>query len=1162
MQFINVNSDWQKASGTSLLSVNISTPKPTNLEGITIGADDVENIIVSQTVTNSAYIFVNYSNETKAFTIDAISFATSGEPATATITTTSQQPRLYRMTASGDNEKPFTLTMVSNGFIVVPEDSVANVNLSYFIINDSANACVAADAFSVAANETHTAIIAGGSSITYDERLNNKPVEVVEMTKAKEGAAKTGGDGEDAGAGEGEGDTPSATKTNLIVIDSSVLNFGSLSIFSMTKATEKPPSEIICNLSPSAAAGGYFNIINEQVFIERATVKTTFKENNMYFTDGSYTIDGVGYIEYVMLNTKPLKPTTPLTLKVDDIQIQGVADTFNVDTTIDTNNKTFFTNKEDITDLGTFYAFVNKSDNKWVLLNGVEVNTASGAYSFNITDIVSIPCYIVMFTQKTDGTEGYDAKIIGDIINISNVIKVFPYECIKNMLYTDLTIINKQEDTGEVRTTGETVIHYTDDAFKHVNNQPSYYMNEDATLDDLYGVLNAALPQRVGIASSSDKINDIDSIVSIPNIVIRDSSLTFADTDKTKKLFTQNDSTNKNVWAGSIVCGNDITINNNINWSTDMNLARDNKTPLTFIGKESTVSIIDSTQTIAGVINTVDSTTLFDTQGAFDKLVFENVNENWEKTTVATAFGANFAKEFMIANADDDDIDDEKLTIDETLNILQLNINGSDTQKAYITFATVNDKSTQLINISGRITSTRKLTLNMPSKFDYIRVYELMEPTDTPQHMAAYIGTITQAALVKHCLPLSVVFINNEKVFDNTFADKTALTSGFNPMCYYIDDSKDIPSTYSKQDELPGYVANIKNLQQDADGLIIYPNDTRVMYLYNGDEQALSLKWSFNSFTPSSSHTITSDRTTLITLNNSVDWSTTNKLTLGGGKWIVYDTSESPDGSIVSSPNVVSFSLSKVGWQNRYLSQIGATSSIQKNLQTIYDALGNVMVRTSSASTPYAVNIDGMTDNFKALFSQMLSNMSISSVSSNGVNRISKYKVELVNTDTSNIKLVQVSFSVPSKTGSEENARQIAAEVCVNVITDDENGAADNDYYRLFYNTSLNQLVAANVANASAIKQSVNTIDKHVYGGIALKQLDNNGAESNILLFNNASLVITTPMFAEDYTEFNNNATIMEKSGRSADGKVLYHVDGIDNLVLVDTSNYSGMTIK
>ena len=104
--------------------------------------------------------------------------------------------------------------------------------------------------------------------------------------------------------------------------------------------------------------------------------------------------------------------------------------------------------------------------------------------------------------------------------------------------------------------------------------------------------------------------------------------------------------------------------------------------------------------------------------------------------------------------------------------------------------------------------------------------------------------------------------------------------------------------------------------------------------------------------------------------------------------------------------------------------------------------------------------------------------------------------------------------------------------------------------------------MAANVANASAIKQSVNTIDKHVYGGIALKQLDNNGAESNILLFNNASLVITTPMFAEDYTEFNNNATIMEKSGRSADGKVLYHVDGIDNLVLVDTSNYSGMTIK
>ena len=1137
MQFTNVNDDWQKASGTTLLGVNISEAKATNLSGLTIGTSDVENIIVSQTVTNSAYLFVNYSNETKAFTIDAISFATSGEPATTTITTTSQQPRLYRMTASDDNQS-FVLSLVSNGFITVPEGSVANVNLSYFIVNNSANACVAADAFSVAANETYTAIIASGSSIEYDERLNNKHVEVVEMTKT---------------AGES-----AAAKTNIVVIENTFS--GQATMYSMKKAAEKPPSKIICKLTPSPAAGGFFNIINEQVFTEHVAVETDLA-SNIFFTDGSYTImqneaGTIGYAEYVMLNTKPIKPTTSLTLKVDSIQIPGVADTFNVDATIDTNNKTFFTNKEDITDLGTFYAFVNKSDNKWVFLNGAEVNAPSGAYSFNITDIASIPCYIVVFTQKTDGAEGYDAKIIGDIINISNVIEDFPYECIKNMLYTDLTIINTQDAEGAA------VIHYTDDAFKHVNNQPSYYMNEGATLDNLYGVLKEALPQRVGIASSSDKINDIDSMASIPNLVIKDASLTFANTDKTKKLFTTLDDNNKNIWEGVIVCGNDITINNAIDW-TKMSLASANKTPLTFIGKDSTVSIIDSTRTIAEVINTVDSTTLFDTQGAFDKLVFENVNENWEKTTVATAFGVNSAQEFMIANADDDDIDDEKLTIDETLNILQLKVDGDDNKKTFIAFITKSDSSIAAIDITGSISSySKKLTLNMPNKFDYVRVYELIGPTDTHQHMAAYIGTITQAALVKHCLPLSVVFIDNKKVFDNTFADKTALTSAFNPMCYYIDDSKNIPSKFSKQEELPGYIANIKNLQQDGSGLIIYPNDARIMFLYDGDEQALSLKWSIDSFTPSSSHMITSDKTTLITLNNSVDWSTTNKLTLGGGKWIVYDTSESPDGSIKSSDGVVSFSLFKIGWQNRYLSQLGASSSIQKNLQTIYDALGNVMVRTSSASTPYAVNIDGMTDNFKALFSQMLSNMSISSVSSNGVNRISKYNVELVNTDKASIKLVQVRFSVPSKTGSEENARQITAEVCINVITDDENGAADNDYYRMFYNENDKQIVVANVANASEIQQSVNTIDKHVYDGIALKQLNNNGAVSNILLFNNASLVITTPMFAEDYTEFNNNATIMEKSDKSANGKVLYHVDGIDNIVLVDTANYSNMVIE
>ena len=743
MQFTNVNGDWQKASGTTLLGVNISETKATNLSGLTIVASDVENIIVSKAVTTSAYVFVNYDNSTKTFAIDGITFDETDK----TITTTSEQPRLYRITASGDNDKPFTLTMISNGFVSVPDGYVANADLSYFIVNDSANACVGPSAFSVAASETYIAIIASGSSIAYDERLNNNPVEIVEMTKT---------------AGES-----AAAKTNIVVIENTFS--GQATMYSMEKAAEKPPSKIICKLTPSPAADGFFNIINEQVFTERVAVETDLA-NDIYFTDGSYTImqneaDTIGYAEYVMLNTKPIKPTTTLTLKVDSIQIPGVADTFNVDATIDAENKTFFTNKEDITDLGTFYAIVNKSESKWLLLNGAEVNAPSGAYSFNITNIVSIPCYIVVFTQKTDGAEGYDAKIIGDIINISNTVEVFPYECIKNMLYTDLTIINKQDEGG-------TVIHYTDDAFKQVNNQPSYYMNEGATLDDLYGVLNAALPQRVGIASSSDKINDIDSMASIPNIVIKDASLTFANTDKTKKLFTTLDDNNKNIWEGVIVCGGDITINNAIDW-TDMSLASANKTPLTFIGKDSTVSIIDSTRTIAEVINTVNSTTLFDTQGAFDKLVFENVNENWKKTTVATAFGASSAREFMIANADDDDIDDEKLTIDENLNILQLKVDGDDNKKTFIAFITKLESSIVAIDIANNINSyTKKLTLNIPNKFDYVRVYELIEPTDTPRLMAAYIGTITQAALVKHCLPLSVVFIDNKKVLTTPLQTK------------------------------------------------------------------------------------------------------------------------------------------------------------------------------------------------------------------------------------------------------------------------------------------------------------------------------------------------------------------------------------------------------
>ena len=128
----------------------------------------------------------------------------------------------------------------------------------------------------------------------------------------------------------------------------------------------------------------------------------------------------------------------------------------------------------------------------------------------------------------------------------------------------------------------------------------------------------------------------------------------------------------------------------------------------------------------------------------------------------------------------------------------------------------------------------------------------------------------------------------------------------------------------------------------------------------------------------------------MINISNNVEWTAANPLKLYGNTWTVDDQYDCEQEAIFINDIPIKPGP-ELGWENKYLSQIGSITSVQKNLQTIYDALGNtVQYNVYFDNNPsYGFNVGQLSDSIYNRLSNMISSL-VQSNSRSGMNRISK----------------------------------------------------------------------------------------------------------------------------------------------------------------------------
>ena len=343
----------------------------------------------------------------------------------------------------------------------------------------------------------------------------------------------------------------------------------------------------------------------------------------------------------------------------------------------------------------------------------------------------------------------------------------------------------------------------------------------------------------------------------------------------------------------------------------------------------------------------------------------------------------------------------------------------------------------------------------------------------------------------------------------------------------------------------------IINVETNIPAIIVYSFEDLYNNIYQPTEEINSIyiskqsnELTLKNFTPTKSHTITQSDELTTTLTNYIDWTKDNQLILKGGTWIVKDYSSSSPTSITGD----NLTLDQPGWENKYLSQLGALISIQKNLQVIYDSLGGVVKRTLvNGETQYTTTINGFDDNFNKQFFNQLQNML--NKTSSGTNRIEQYDLQIQQDQP-----VLLSFDLPSRNGDDSSSKTITCEISLNVITrdNDTNDETESDYYVLYWDE-------INSKPIFKIKTGDKQLEEMTYDGINIKTITNTSTSNKHqqLFFNNSNIVITTPLSADDFTD--NVVNILTE--QDSQGHVVYHVENIDNLILVDKDNYSNIQI-
>ena len=612
-------------------------------------------------------------------------------------------------------------------------------------------------------------------------------------------------------------------------------------------------------------------------------------------------------------------------------------------------------------------------------------------------------------------------------------------------------------------------------------------------------------------------------------ILCVDGNIMYEFSKDTENMFTQYVEQNTQINITNV-----NSINNYFDWSKLGFAMTDNRPttkPLKLTASSSSI-IINNIDDAILTKDYIDTIATVDINNYIQTLSFENIVYEWHNFVMdMNPFNLDIDTQFTDSDGNN------PITIKPTNEGVYF---GQDILHCYIFYDNTHSSIVNLQQIAaGRV---RIILPNISQDI------QLLEITNTDGYHYNKVGGIINNVNENNnyyigAFSLSDVYKGSDIQQQYNYLDKYVFTSNKIGRINVYDSFIKPPTSITSETDIPDHIVSSNDTHQHN------IKDFDLSWLLSDALESLTM----SRFTPTSSHTIESSKDMTITLNNEVDWTDTNQLILKGGTWIVNDLSSSTGNSIVVDGD--DSQVIRKGWTNKYLSQLGATSSIQKNLQTIYDTLGQTVNRVSvNNSTEYAVNVNGISDGGLKQLSDLIKSLMKTQIQT-GNNKLSNYVVEIGEAGDNGYGIANVKFALPSKNGL--TTKEITANISLNVIT------KTNDYYIMYYNDTTKDTVFAKT-DTFTTEDKTGCLDPDEYDGITLKLVkttsDTNGKLR--LFFNNTVCVINTPLFANDFDGSLANIAITEQPSTSVNGRVVYNIDGIENLILVDTVNIAGTTIE
>ena len=419
-------------------------------------------------------------------------------------------------------------------------------------------------------------------------------------------------------------------------------------------------------------------------------------------------------------------------------------------------------------------------------------------------------------------------------------------------------------------------------------------------------------------------------------------------------------------------------------------------------------------------------------------------------------------------------------------------------------------------------TSENNITVNGMNAQEKVRMVELYqnEQSEWLNKNVCYITNSAVPSAGDIFMPFSTIYSSsddylnseNDRTEDAVLIDKVCLQSATIPNILLVGSVDDLPETFTQLNTLPNVILSLASIDTKTDTLTIPNNVNNVFVVVDMQTVVSPLHYAYNikltdEMPDSVVYSLRSDSNANITINNYsmfTKQTTTQQFMFNEGNYTVNDyVNNNKIHYIADAKRNSSLVVNLFGFANGNLSLLGSLSSIQKNLQTIYNALGQTIIREQVGDiTQYSTYCGGMTSNCKQIITDIVKNNVPPIEFPEELDKVSiiKYYSLTLTGESNNIGRVLCTFTLPkhSVVNQTDEDKTIQAIVMLSII---ENNATKA--YYMYYDKDNKQVIFSSATTAANVDNDTNCLSSYVFEGVDIKQITHNGITNNMVVFNN-----------------------------------------------------------